>query len=177
VTVRRIVEWLARLCPVPAAASPDLDRALGYVDGPPAEQVVRAGYGAALLAGLLAVVVVPVTGLVPAWTVPLLAASAGLATAHAVHQAPIALARLRRTRALGEAPGLVGRLALRLRLAPAPEEAAAYAARTGDGPLAASLRDHVERARGMPGSTGESGSPSPRPRHRRRNGSGVSTGR
>jgi Flp pilus assembly protein TadB len=136
---------------VPATASPDLERALGYIDGPPADRVVRAGYGAALLAGGLTVAVVPVTRLVPGWILPVLGASVGLVTAHIVHRGPVALARLRRTRALGEAPGLVGRVVLRLRLAPAPEEAAAYAARTGEGPLAASLRDHVGRARGTPG--------------------------
>ncbi|WP_338741713.1 type II secretion system protein [Haloplanus salilacus] len=60
------------------------------------------------------------------------------------------LATLRRTRALGSAAALVGRAALRLRIDPATERAAVFAARTGSGVLARSLHRHVDRARGTP---------------------------
>ncbi|MFB6160813.1 MAG: type II secretion system protein, partial [Haloferacaceae archaeon] len=57
----------------------------------------------------------------------------------------------RRTRAVGETTDLVGRAALRMRVEPTAERAAAFAADAGSGPLAASLADHVGRARGTPG--------------------------
>lgn len=62
---------------------------------------------------------------------------------------PLLLATARRARALGGAPGIVGRAALRLRVAPTPEGAAAFAA-TGRGVLAEDLAAHVRRARGTP---------------------------
>jgi hypothetical protein len=55
--------------------------------------------------------------------------------------------RLRRARAAGSVPRLIGRLALRARLDPTPEAAAAAGA-DGDGPLADRLAAHVRRARG-----------------------------
>lgn len=69
-----------------------------------------------------------------------------------VRRGPLLLGRLRRTRALGDSVGLVGRLVLRLRLEPSLERAVASASRTGEGRLAASLDDHARRARGRPGS-------------------------
>lgn len=57
---------------------------------------------------------------------------------------------VRRTRALGRGAALVGRAALHVRLAPTPEGAASFAAGTGDGMLAASLRREVEAANGTP---------------------------
>jgi len=50
----------------------------------------------------------------------------GLAT-HIAHRGPVWLASLRRTRALGAAPGLVGRLVLRMRLDPSTERAVRFA--------------------------------------------------
>ena len=69
----------------------------------------------------------------------------GLAVTHVVHRGAVWLAALRRTRALGAAPGLVGRLVLRMRLDPSTERAVRFAARTGRGPLAAGLARHERR--------------------------------
>jgi len=82
-----------------------------------------------------------------------LALAAGAGVAAAVRFAPRGLATTRRTRALGQAPGLVSRAVLRMRLSPSPERAAAFAAETGRGRLADSLASHVRRA----GATGETG--------------------
>ncbi|MFB6129701.1 MAG: type II secretion system protein, partial [Salinigranum sp.] len=81
---------------------------------------------------------------------PLLAAAVGLGAVHAVHRAPVVLAELRRTRALGATTGLLGRAVLRMRIEPSPERAARFAAATGAGPLAESLGEHVRRAAGTP---------------------------
>ncbi|SEN24981.1 hypothetical protein SAMN05216388_1002155 [Halorientalis persicus] len=147
------IRLLARCYPWEVEGSADLDRALGFLgsDLSP-ETVVRAGYGAALLC----VPVIVLAGLlVPAATMPLVlgcGAVGALAVAHAVHTAPHALATARRTRALGEAPALVSRAVLRMRVTPATETAAAFAAETGQGPLADSLGEHVRRAAGSAGS-------------------------
>jgi hypothetical protein len=167
----RLCHLLARCCPaalVPDDSLPepgdDLRRALrfcGVVHTPPgttslaATTVVRAGFGAGLLAllcgTLLAVPVVvaaPDTRLAVA---PALLALA-LGTVHAVHRGPVLLARVRRTRALGRVTGLLGRTVLRMRIEPSPERAARFAARTADDALAASLGAHVRRRTGRPGS-------------------------
>ncbi|MFB6097145.1 MAG: type II secretion system protein [Haloferacaceae archaeon] len=77
-----------------------------------------------------------------------LVVAVALAVGYGVIRAPVWLATVRRTRALGAVPGLVTTAALRLRLEPAPERAARFAARTGSGPLARSLDRHVRAARG-----------------------------
>ncbi|MWV66075.1 type II secretion system protein [Halorubrum sp. JWXQ-INN 858] len=74
----------------------------------------------------------------------------GLAAVHAIHRAPVWLATLGRTRALGATPGLVGRLVLRMRLDPSAERAVRFAARTGDGPLAEGLARHERRSTAGP---------------------------
>jgi Flp pilus assembly protein TadB len=150
--VERVVSHLARGYPWPVETPERLRRAVAVLDSSVgAESVVRAGY----------VLTVPVTlvlfslGAVLAPTSPLLvrlfsSVTLGLAAAHGVHRFPEWMAALRRTRALGETADLVGRAVLRMHLEPTPERAAAFAARTGDGPLAASLDEHVRRARGTP---------------------------
>ncbi|PSP76087.1 type II secretion system protein [Halobacteriales archaeon QS_1_68_20] len=146
----RVVELLARAYPWPVSTSERLRRSLaflGWAVGP--ETVVRAGYGAALVAVALAVPLAALSGL-PPLVVGSVALASGMGAAHAVHVAPVTVARLRRTSALGEAPDLVGRAVLRMRIAPTPEGAAAFAAETGDGPLAESLAEHVRRAAGTP---------------------------
>ncbi len=149
--VERGVAWLARLYPWSVEPSEELDRALGFLGTTVApETVVRAGYGAALAC-------VPIVGigvvLSPAWLRPLVGLGGMVALVgliHVVHAVPQVLSTARRTRALGEAPALVSRAVLRMRLTPATESAAAFAAETGHGPLAASLREHVRRAAGTP---------------------------
>ena len=61
----------------------------------------------------------------------------------------LAVANVRRSRTLGTAPTLVSRAVLRMRIAPAAEEAAVFAAET-EGRLGDRLADHVGRARGAP---------------------------
>jgi Flp pilus assembly protein TadB len=149
----RALRLLARCYPWQVEGSPDLDRSLGFLgsDLSP-ETVVRAGYGAALLC----VPVVVVAGvLAPRPVAPLvlgLGLVGALGVVHAVHSAPHLLATARRTRALGEAPALVSRAVLRMRVTAATETAAAFAAETGRGPLADSLGEHVRRAAGGAGS-------------------------
>ncbi|WP_435361296.1 type II secretion system protein [Haloarchaeobius sp. DFWS5] len=148
--IGRLCQGLARAYPWPVEASDDLRRALDFLasDIGPAS-VVRAGYVAGGLVALLATLCGSVVSLTPA-TLALLALATGLLTTHAVHTTPTVLASVRRTTALGDAPDLVGRAVLRLHVEPTAEGAAAFAARTGDGPLAASLGRHVEGAVGRP---------------------------
>lgn len=144
-----VVSRLAACYPWDVAVGEDLRRAvafLGWSVDPPA--VVRAGYGLGVvgaLAGAVVVVVVPATYRFPA-ALGILAVL--LAAVHAVHVAPRALATAKRTNALGSAPELLVLAVLRMRLAPSPERAAAFAADTGSGLLADSLAVHVRRAEG-----------------------------
>jgi len=124
-----------------STASPELRRAVAFLGWDvTAERVVDIGYRVGVAVGLVVTVVAGVVaGAVAAGPAGLAAAVAGV---HAVHRAPVWLASLRRTRALGAAPGLVGRLVLRMRLDPSTERAVGFAARTGDGPLATALSRH-----------------------------------
>jgi Flp pilus assembly protein TadB len=149
--IERTLCGLARLYPWAVDTSGDLDRALGFLGADLEPQtVVRAGYGAAL--ACLPVVVVVVTLAPPGMGAVLgVVGLVGIASVtHAIHTGPRVLATARRTRALGAAPALVSRAVLRMRITPAVETAATFAADTGDGPLADSLRDHVRRAAGTP---------------------------
>ena len=123
------------------SGSPELRRAIAFLGWESSvERVVEGGYRAGVGAGLLCALALSLTaGPVPGALAGLVG---GLAATHAVHRAPVWLAELRRTRALGAAPGLVGRLVLRMRLDPSAERAVRFAARTGDGPLADGLARH-----------------------------------
>ncbi|POG57294.1 hypothetical protein [Haloferax marisrubri] len=143
---------LTRLSPdsIDADPSDELCRSLAFLGSNLApETVVAAGYGAAAPAGLLGGLVALLARL-PTVTVVFVALAAALGAAHAIHTLPVWLATLRRTRALGNAPELVGRIALRMRVEPSVERASAFAARGGDDPLSASLAAHTDRARGTP---------------------------
>lgn len=147
-----LVRALASLYPATVTASEDLHRSLSFLDDPVDPPViVRAGYGGALV---VASVLIPVGFVlsVPPLVVVLGATTAALAATHLVHSAPALLASARRSLALGAAPGIVARAVLRMRITPTAESAATFAASTGDGPLAASLAEHVKRSRGHPGS-------------------------
>ena len=153
IDVASVVRALARLYPWSVTASDDLDRSLGFLGADiEAEAVVRAGYACVLLCVPVVVICLSV---VPDWSRGLVAV-AGLVGAvgvgHAVHASPRLLATARRTRALGEAPALLSRAVARMRIEPAAESAAVFAAETGTGPLAASLGEHVRRAGGHAGS-------------------------
>jgi hypothetical protein len=147
----RAARALARAYPWPVAPGEELAHALGFLptDLSPAT-VVRAGYGAALVALPLVGLVGTLAGL-PAPAVVAGTLGTALGAAHAVHRLPVVLAHLRRTAALGAAPNLLGRAVLRMRTTPAPERAAAFAAAAGEGPLADALDEHVRRARGTSG--------------------------
>jgi len=124
-----------------SAASAELRRAVAFLGWDvTAERVVDLGYRVGVAVGVVVTVVAgAIGGAIAAGPAGLAAAVTGV---HAVHRAPVWLASLRRTRALGAAPGLVGRLVLRMRLDPSTERAVGFAARTGDGPLAAALSRH-----------------------------------
>lgn len=149
--VDRVLRVFALPWPRDPDRSADLERAVSFLDwrvGP--ATVVQAGYGLALTVGLLVLPLavlapLPTTGLVP---VVVLAVSLGMA--HTVHQIPLVLAALRRTRALGDAPGIIARAVLQMRIEPTVESAAMFAASTGHGPLADSLGGHVRAAFGHP---------------------------
>ena len=142
---RRMAAWY------PGTVDPttELHRALAFLDSDlQGDTVVRAGYVAAVPVAAVCLLVlvaspgVPLPAAVPA------AVGAGLGATHVCHRLPVAAAALTRTRALGDAPGLVARAALRLRLAATPERAATFAAQSGAGPLARSLAAHTDRTRG-----------------------------
>lgn len=140
-----LVAALARLYPWPVEVSEELRDALAVLSWELSpEQVVRGGYGAGMLVAVAGLVAVPATGI--RWPVVTLAVCAlALWSVHVVHTLPTLAATARRTSALGAAPDLVARAVLSMRLSPTPERAAAFAARTGDGPLADSLAQHVRQ--------------------------------
>ncbi|MFC7155589.1 type II secretion system protein [Halomarina halobia] len=143
-TIRR----LARRAPPYLAGVPRdrYRRALRFLSPTLAAETVGAALALAVLAGGPAAAGLGAHHLVPT------ALAAGFLGTVAGCRLPLRAARARRTAALGAAPDLVSRAVLRMRLTPTPETAAAFAARTGRGPLADSLHRHVERAVGTPAS-------------------------
>jgi hypothetical protein len=146
------LQWLVRLWPWPVETDADLDRALAFLDANfDSRSLTRVGNGAGVLvalAGLLALALAPAHLRAPV-AAGLLALALGIA--YATRRGPIWLATARRTAALGTAPALVARAVLRMRVEPASERAAAFAAE-GSGPLADSLAEHVRRTAGTPDS-------------------------
>ncbi|WP_323674841.1 type II secretion system protein [Halorubellus sp. PRR65] len=143
--VPRVLASLAALAPLDVDASPELRGALATLDVPSAgETVVRAGYGAAAVAGALVVLAGSFVRLPPPVVVPV-ALAAAVGVAHGVHELPGVLAALHRRRALGRAPDLVARLALRLHVEPALEPAVAFAVDASDDALAAALAARCRR--------------------------------
>jgi Flp pilus assembly protein TadB len=146
-----LLGFLAGWYPFEVDPDDDLGRELAFLGlAPSAETVDRAARGLAVLGGVVAIgaaLVVPPGIAVVASLLPL---AAGLVAAWAVLTAPRLFATARRTSALGDAPDLVARTVLRMRIDPSPESAAEFAADSDDGPLATSLRHHVLRARWSP---------------------------
>lgn len=152
---RPIVERLAGWWPLAVDPAPETDRALAYLEASVDAETLDAA--SRVVAALVVVVAVGAGVSVAAVATTRLGigvVSAGTAIGVAV---PLGASRgvqflstVARTRALGAAASLVGRAALRLRIDPTVERAAAFAARTGHGSLAASLGEHVERAAGTP---------------------------
>ncbi|WP_394338446.1 type II secretion system F family protein [Halorubrum halodurans] len=126
------------------SGSDELRRAVAFLEWEwTAGRVIATGHRVGVGTGLCLAVVG--TFLVGSVSGSLAGVAGGLAATHAVHRGPVWLATLRRTRALGATPGLVGRLVLRMRLDPSTERAVRFAARTGRGPLAENLLRHERR--------------------------------
>lgn len=150
----RLLRGLARagrLSPLPGWDDERLADALSALGDPVSDRALTALAATVVLAGCLvtpaaAVLAPPGAGLV---VVGSLWAATG-AGAGAVLLWPRLRARAHRARALGDAPDVVGLAVLRLRVAPAPELAARFAAAHAEGPLAAALAEHVRRAAGNP---------------------------
>jgi hypothetical protein len=147
------VERLAARWPWPVDDDPALERSLARLDAEPDAHTIEAaarvvGTAVALVAAGVAAGLVVGVGPAVAGAVLGTGVAVGAGLPAAVARAIDHLAAMRRTRALGAVAGLVGRAALRLRIDPTVEAAAAFAARTGRGPLARSLESHVGRAAG-----------------------------
>lgn len=128
----------------PSESTDELRRALTFLGWDVTrERVVEVGHR--IGATVAVICTIPTAwrfGVLPSMLVAL---SIALAVVHVIHRLPVWCATLRRTRALGAAPGLVGRLVLRMRLDPSAERAVRFAARTGHGPLADDLAAHERR--------------------------------
>ena len=158
--IETLTEVLASHYPGDVTPTPELVRALAFlnVSAHPGT-IIAAGYLLAVPAAISSFLLLSIGMVLVGTTLSLrtvviallLAGAIGGGVTHLTHTLPIALATLRRTRALGAAPGLVGRIGLRLQLDGPPERASAFAARTGTGPLAESLQAHVNRT--SPGPT------------------------
>lgn len=143
-----MTDRLAGLYPLTVEPGPEFRRAVRFLgtDSCPSE-VLAAGYS---LSALGAVALAGLSLLLPSVTSPaglLVALACGLGGSYATERLPRLLATAGRTRNLGAAPDLVARAALRMRIAPAPERAAAFAADTGDSRLGASLHRHIQATR------------------------------
>jgi len=144
------VRALAALSPVDPTPDEEFERAVAFAGlDASAETLASAAAGAVSAALVVAVLVVlsPMRGgLVVASAVLAVGATAGVG----LYELPGWLATARRSRAAGDVPDLIGLAALRARVAPTPEGAAAFAGDHAGEPLAASLREHARRARGTP---------------------------
>lgn len=109
------------------------------------QTVIRAGYGAGLLAGVATVATLPFVGQLLGFLLLGVSVPVVFAVAHAIHSLPGLLVRVQRTSALGAAPDLVARAVLSMRLSPTPERAATFAGETSEGVLASSLQSHVRQ--------------------------------
>ncbi|WP_181693127.1 hypothetical protein [Natronomonas sp. LN261] len=140
----RLLRTFAALSP--RSSTPASIRALApFLDGDP-EALAAAADGTGIAVGLCLGAIAIGLG-----RPSLLVAAAGLGSGAAVlaRGGILAVASARRSRTLGTAPTVVSRAVLRMRIAPAAEEAAAFAAET-EGRLGGRLADHVGRARGTP---------------------------
>lgn len=142
------IDALTRLYPWPVTPDEELCRAVRFLDLPiDPSALLRAGYGAGIL-GAVATVFASVLAPPRVRVVMTLAiGSLVVLFVAGIRTLPVLAATARRVRALGDGPDLVARAVLRMRLAPSPERAAAFAAAAGDGPLADSLARHVRQAR------------------------------
>lgn len=145
-----LLERFAGLYPWTVEPNDDLERALAFLPtNADAETVVRAGNGVGIALAFATACLMWVASIrsVALWAFGAAVAVGGV---YGIRRLPVALTTARRTTVLGEAPDLVGRAVLRMRIVPTAESAAGFAARTGAGPLADSLNGHVRRADGTP---------------------------
>ncbi|NHX35646.1 MULTISPECIES: type II secretion system protein [Halolamina] len=143
----RLVGSIASRWPREPAVEEELAEACERLGLPAAPELVAA---AEAIGATVATVGVFAT--LAAGSLPLIPLAIGLGSGPplVVRYVPVAAAELSRTRAVGDAPALFGRLTLRLRVEPSLERAVTFAAQSGDGDLAASLSTHASRARGTP---------------------------
>ena len=136
------VSELANLSP--RSSPPDSLREVApFLDRDPG-RLAAAADGVGVVVGLCAGVAAVVAGQPSLVAV---AAAAGLGATTLARGGVLAVANARRSRTLGTAPTIVSRAVLRMRITPAAEEAAAFAAGT-EGRLGDRLAEHVSRARG-----------------------------
>ncbi|GAA0293129.1 hypothetical protein [Halarchaeum salinum] len=140
-----LVRVAARLPDVPVPVPADLHATLTALDwrATPAD-VAR------ITAGFIVVAVVALPALAVAPLPALVVAAYALAGACAVRYAPTLALALHESRLVGAGPGFVARLALRVRIEPSAEGAAAFAAKTGDDALSNALADAVTVTAGTP---------------------------
>lgn len=144
----KLVALFARMYPWPVETSEELRDGLAFLDWeltPPV--IVKAGYGAGFAISGSLLLFIPFMPPQLRIIAVALAGVLALGVAHLVHSVPKLAATAKRTSALGAAPDLVARAVLSMRLAPTPERAAEFAARTSDGALAGSLATHVRQSR------------------------------
>ncbi|MCO8254288.1 type II secretion system protein [Haladaptatus sp. AB618] len=142
---------LARLYPWQVTSDADIDRAMGFLNGNVgSREVARAANAAAILGCLVGVISGALAEPALRFVVGGLSVALAVGVSASLRRVPELLAAAKRTQALGDAPDLVARAVLWMRIEPTAEGAAAFASRTGDGSLASSLGDHVRRAAGSP---------------------------
>ncbi|MFB6220418.1 MAG: type II secretion system protein [Halolamina sp.] len=142
-----LVRELASVWPWMPSVEDELAAACRFLDAPDATALLAAANVLGVAVWLVVALAIALSGAVSLLPVALVA---GVAPPLAARHAPLAATRLARTRALGEAPALFGRLSLRFRIEPSIERASRFAARSGEGRLAAGLAEHTRRAQGGP---------------------------
>ena len=138
------VRELAKLSPRSSTPA-SLREVAPFLDGDPGT-LAAAADGVGVVVGVTLGVAALAAGHPPLLVV---AATVGCGAALLARGGVLAVANARRSRTLGTAPTVVSRAVLRMRITPAAEEAAAFAAET-EGRLGDRLADHVSRARGTP---------------------------
>jgi len=145
-----LVRSLSKLWPASTPTRPDFRRALGFLEwGIEPGDLLAASYAtAALLTALGLAANAVLSGIVGSLLTGV--CLFGGAVAVGASRLVELLATMRRASALGGAPALLTRVAVRMQLTPAPETAARFGARATPGPLAESLVAHVRRTANGP---------------------------
>lgn len=144
---RGLIHALASVWPGTPTVDDELVDACRFLDLPDPPILVAAANCLGAAVGVLTLIVVALSGAIPLLPLALLV---GALPPLIARHGPQGAARLERTRGLGSAPALFGRLTLRLRVEPSLERASRFAACAGDGRLASALAEHVRRAQQRP---------------------------